>query len=215
MVILVSSFSERVLAMLSSRKSDSLVIIVHEIHGVNQHMRYISHLINNLGVDVICPNLYPSGVSLGDSEEGDYNSFFKHVGFQKAGSQIKELIEDSRGKYENIYLLGFSVGATAAWLCSDHKDVSGVLCFYGSRIRDYVQVNPTSRTLLFFSNQEKSFDVNPLITALEKKENKYIDIHLFDAKHGYANPYSKEYCQEAFDASFALLKEVLTTPAEQ
>jgi dienelactone hydrolase len=195
--------------MLSCRKSDNLVIIVHEIHGVNQHMRYISHLINNLGMDVICPNLYPSGMSLGESEEEVYNSFFKHAGFQKSASQIEKLIEENRGKYKNIYLVGFSVGATAAWLCSNHKNVSGVICFYGSRIRDYVQVNPTSRTILFFSNKEKSFDVNPLITELEKKENKYIDIHLFDAKHGFANPYSKEFCQEAFDASFALLKGVL------
>jgi dienelactone hydrolase len=200
--------------MLSCSKSETLVVIVHEIHGLNQHMKYIANLIDHLGTDVICPNLYPTGISLGDSEEEVYKSFFKHVGFERAASQIKESIEENRGKYKNIYVVGFSVGATAAWLCSDHEAVSVVLCFYGSRIRDYVEMNPTSPALLFFSNKEKSFDVHPLINQLEKKGNEYIDIHLFDANHGFANPYSKAFCQEAYDESFSILKEVITTPAE-
>ncbi|KSU64672.1 hypothetical protein AS034_02210 [[Bacillus] enclensis] len=195
--------------MLSDKKSDTLVILVHEIHGVNQHMRYISSLIDQFEVDVICPNLYPSGISAGESEEEVYDTFLKYVGFQKAASQIKESIEGKRGKYKNIYVVGFSAGATAAWLCSEHEGVSGVLCFYGSRIRDYVEVNPIARTILFFSSTEKSFDVNPLITGLEKKENQNIDIHLFDAEHGFANPYSKAFCQKAFDSTFALLKKTL------
>jgi dienelactone hydrolase len=202
-------FQKGLFRMLSGKKSDTLVILVHEIHGVNQHMRYISHLIDQLGVDVICPDLYPSGISAGESEEEVYDSFFKYVGFQKASSQIKKSIEDSRGKYKYIYVVGFSAGATAAWLCSEHEAVSGVLCFYGSRIRDYVEVNPIARTILFFSSREKSFDVIPLITRLEKKENQNIDIHLFDAEHGFANPYSKAFCQEAFDSTFALLKKTL------
>jgi dienelactone hydrolase len=200
--------------MLSCRKSDTLVVIVHEIHGVNQHMRYLTNLIDHLGMDVICPNLYPPGMQLGESEEEEYKSFFKHVGFEKAAAQIKGTVAENRGRYKNIYVVGFSVGATAAWLCSDYEGVSGILCFYGSRIRDYVEVNPISPALLFFSNKEKSFDVHPLITQLDKKGNEYIEIHLFDANHGFANPYSKTFCQKAFDESFSILKEFITTPAE-
>ncbi|MBH9966089.1 dienelactone hydrolase family protein [[Bacillus] enclensis] len=200
--------------MLSCRKSDTLVVIVHEIHGVNKHMRYMANLIDHLGMDVICPNLYPPGMPLGESEEEVYKSFFKYVGFERAAAQIKGTVEENRRKYKYIFVVGFSVGATSAWLCSDHEGVSGVLCFYGSRIRDYVEVKPASPALLFFSNKEKFFDVHPLITQLEKKGSEYIDIHLFDANHGFANPYSKAFCQEAFDESFSILKEVITTPAE-
>jgi dienelactone hydrolase len=192
--------------MLSHKKRENLVIIVHEIYGVNPHMRYFSKLIENLGMDVLCPNLYPIGISLGEREEDVYKNFFQHVGFQKAASTIKGLIEENRTKYKNIYVVGFSVGATVAWLCSDHEYVSGIICFYGSRIRNYIQMKPTTLTLLLFSNKEKSFNVDSLIKELEKQENKHIHIHLFDAKHGFANPYSKEFCPKAFDASFAILE---------
>ncbi len=172
-------------------------------------MRSISSLIDRLEMDVICPNLYPSDVLVGEREEDAYNSFFKHVGFQKAAITIGELVEENRSKYKNIYLVGFSVGATVAWLCSDHISVSGFACFYGSRIRNYVQMNPTCPTLLFFSSNEKSFDVTPLLEELREKENQFISIHLFNAPHGFANPYSKEFCQNAFDKSFALLQVAL------
>ncbi|NMH68103.1 dienelactone hydrolase family protein [Bacillus sp. RO3] len=200
--------------MPDSRNRENLVIIIHEIHGVNRHMEYMSTLIGDLGMDVICPNLYPPEASLGESEEDAYKSFFQHVGFQKAAATIKELMEKNRSQYKNIYLVGFSVGATVAWLCSDHSSVKGIFCFYGSRIRDYVHMNPTCPTQLFFSRIEKSFDVNPLLKELEKKENASISFHLFDAPHGFANPYSNTFSQDAFDKSFALLKGALTHATE-
>ncbi|BCB04129.1 hypothetical protein KH172YL63_22620 [Bacillus sp. KH172YL63] len=195
--------------MVGCQTHESLVILIHEIHGVNDHMHDITKRIRNLGVDVLCPNLYPSGTPEGESEEDHYKSYFQHIGIKKAKNTVIELVDENRKNYRNIYVIGFSVGATVAWLCSEHQYISGVICYYGSRIRDYVHINPTCPTHLFFSDVEKSFDVRHLSKEIEQKENDYISLHLFHAFHGFANPYSQTFCQNAFHQSFALLENVL------
>ncbi|BCE10035.1 dienelactone hydrolase family protein [Bacillus paralicheniformis] len=38
-------------------KSDTAVIVLHEIYGINRHMHDVCQLIAEQGFDVICPNL--------------------------------------------------------------------------------------------------------------------------------------------------------------
>lgn len=119
--------------------SDSVVVVLHEIYGINQHIQMVCKKLSIKGYDVICPNLIglPKPFNY-EAQEEAYQYFINNIGFDSAVQKIKQVIMQAKEKYKYIYLLGYSVGATIAWLCSGEKDMcSGIIGYYGSRIRDY------------------------------------------------------------------------------
>lgn len=69
------------------------------------------------------------------------------------------------------------MGATIAWQCSQYDQLfTGVIGFYGSRIRDFLDMKPACNTLLFFSEVEASFNPREVANVLEKKEKLCVKI---------------------------------------
>ncbi|MEH7010928.1 dienelactone hydrolase family protein [Neobacillus niacini] len=173
------------------KKSGTLIIVIHEIYGINQHMQSFCDLLSKQSFIVICPNLLERETPFDYSqEEVAYRSFMENVGFAYAMHKIKDILSDVKDEYEKIFIIGFSVGATVAWLCSDQDCVDGIVGYYGSRIRNYVELTPQCPTMLFFPQEEQSFNVDELISALEKMN---IEMHKFNGKHGFSDPYSPQY----------------------
>lgn len=175
-------------------QSDTVIIVIHEIYGLNQHMENYCEEIGKQGFDVLCPNIIEREAFYYCEGVAAYQHFNTTIGFSKAFNKIKQLLSSVQNKYEKIIVIGFSIGATVAWLCSELSEVDGVIGYYGSRIRDYVQVNPQCPVLLFFPEEEPSFSVDELISKLSKKS---IDIHKFKGKHGFCDPYSPNYLEES------------------
>jgi dienelactone hydrolase len=172
--------------------ADTIIIVLHEIYGVNQHIIDICEEFSKCGMDVIAPNLLKDKESFRyDQEAIAYQHFMNNIGFERAFTQVKEVLRDVGSKYQNIYVLGYSVGATLAWLCSETGLCDLVIGFYGSRIRDYLAIEPQCPALLFFPAEEKSFDVEDLISHLNGFDA--IQIEKLSGKHGFADPFSRNY----------------------
>lgn len=116
---------------------------------------------------------------------------WKISAFEKAKNEVNVLIEDLSRKYAHIRLIGFSAGATIAWLCSNNPSLHKVVGFYGSRIRQYTDVIPNVETILIFGEQEKSFNPVDLKICLAASPN--VLINIVEAAHGFADPYSPKY----------------------
>ncbi|WP_313958725.1 dienelactone hydrolase family protein [Bacillus sp. X1(2014)] len=105
-------------------------------------------------------------------------------------------------------MIGYSVGATVAWLCSEEDCLDGVMAYYSSRIRNYQQIVPQCPTVLFFPEEEPSFHVDQLISNLDQKN---IEIHKFKGQHGFSDPYSSKFneksSQNAFKEMLSFLKK--------
>ncbi len=181
--------------------SDTVIIVVHEIYGLNAHITGVCDRLAQAKVDVLCPNL------LGDRQEPfhyaeealAYRNFMTEVGFAAAQEQIEALARSLQGRYRYCFIVGYSIGATIAWLCSGKADLySGVVGVYGSRIRDYTAIEPQCPVLLCFPRTEESFDVAELILALSGKSN--LNLFKADAGHGFADPWSEKYCAAASEA---------------
>ncbi|MEL7568217.1 MAG: dienelactone hydrolase family protein [Dehalobacterium sp.] len=43
---------------------ESAVIVLHEIYGINPHIRYVCQQYEAVGYDIICPNFIKSGFLL-------------------------------------------------------------------------------------------------------------------------------------------------------
>lgn len=191
------------------KKSGNLIIVIHEIYGINQHIENFCDLFSKQDFDVICPNLLERERPFDYSqEEIAYRNFMENVGFSEAVLKIKKLLLDVKNDYQKIYIIGFSVGATVAWLCSEEDCLDGVVAYYGSRIRNYKQIVPLCPTVLFFPQVEQSFNVDELISNLDKKN---IEIHKFNGQHGFSDPYSTKFneksSQNAFNKMLNFLKK--------
>ncbi|MEH6942215.1 dienelactone hydrolase family protein [Bacillus sp. JJ722] len=181
-------------------QSESLVIVIHEIYGLNAHMRDVCKTLSEQGYDVLCPNLLGSEDSF-TNEEGEkaYNHFMKNIGFKKASFQVKEIVADMKVQYKEVWIIGFSIGAAIAWLCSEAEGVAGIVGFYGSRIRDYLHISPQCQVLLFFPQVEPSFQVDLLLSKLRKQT---IECVKLEGLHGFMNPYSSNYHEQSAQTAF-------------
>jgi len=70
--------------------------------------------------------------------------------------------------------------------------IDGVVGYYGSRIRDYIDVTAKCPVTLFFAAEEKSFDVETLVKSLNKTN---VDAQILEGGHGFSDPFNRNYCE--------------------
>lgn len=164
-------------------------------------MKGICQSLSEYNFDVFCPNLLERSDPFDYSdEEAAYRHFMNQVGFDHASAKIKTMVQNVRENYQRLFIVGFSVGATVAWMCSEEENIDGIVGYYGSRIRDYLGMTPQMPVMLFFPEEEKSFNVNRLISALAN--NKKIKTHQLVGQHGFSDPYSLKYNEQSSQTAF-------------
>lgn len=173
------------------------ILVIHEIYGINKHITDLSHHLQVLGFDVFVPDLL-GGRSSFDYTQADeaYRYFTEQVGFERAAKLLKEQARSLRSHYDRIILVGFSIGATIAWLVSEEEGLCDqIVAYYGSRIRDYVDIQPTCPSLLLFAEQEKSFDVSELVQKLGTKQQ--VLLKTYAGEHGFTDRYGHSYTEDS------------------
>lgn len=167
------------------------IILIHEVRGVTDNLRRLGDLLASRGFSVLVPSLYPDGFS-GADEEAAYRKFFSEVGIESAKRTIDSLIDAliDANPPGDVTVIGFSVGATVAWLESANPAVKSVIGVYGSRIREYLDVSPLADTQLLFC-AERAFDVNAILPPLNAKPR--VTARLIEGVHGF-------YSREDFDS---------------
>lgn len=188
--------------------SDKAIIVAHEIYGLNRHISSVSTALAAQGYDVYAPDLLNGKKPFDyDQEQEAYGNFMEHVGFDQASEAILRLADQLKPQYRQVFLVGFSIGATASWMCSISPDISAVVGYYGSRIRSYREINPACPVLLFYPEVEPSFDVDQVMAELQVKTQ--VITRKFNGNHGFGDPYSKRYVQASADEAFAQMVDFL------
>ena len=82
---------------------DSVIIVLHEIYGINQHIKMVCEKFSMKGYDIICPNLIdlPQPFNY-DLQEEAYQHFMNNIGFDSAVQQVKQVIIQAKRQYRNI-----------------------------------------------------------------------------------------------------------------
>lgn len=204
------------LGMLSIRNnSDTLVCVIHEIYGINQHIEGVCNRIAEMGYDVVCPDLLDGRPSFSyEQAEEAYQYFINYEGFDASVKRITFLLRQEEKSYQKIILLGYSIGATIAWLCSGNDvKCDGIIGYYGSRIRDYMDVEPKCPALLIFAEEEMFFDPKALQLELNKKEK--VEVDLLEGSHGFADPFSEKYSKDSADEAERIIRAFFEGLSEQ
>lgn len=186
------------------------LIVVHEIYGVNEYIQDIIAKFSSPHIDVFCPNLLKRNTPFYYEEEQQaYSHFMQNIGFQHGKEQIEEIITTLSKEYTCIGLIGFSIGATIAWLCSQNPKVDFIIGCYGSRIRDYSQIIPTCPTFLIFPETEVSCSVSSLIATLQSQDNSLLYIKQFPGDHGFLDPYTTKYNDKSTKQTYKMIDAFL------
>jgi dienelactone hydrolase len=115
-----------------------------------------------------------------------------------------------------VFLVGFSVGATAAWLYAAdercHPESLAVL-YYGSRIRNYARSKPRCAVRAVFAEIEASFAPRDLAPSLAA-DNVVVQV-VPGSRHGFMNPHSPGYAAALYGSHAASIQRELQTVAEK
>lgn len=183
----------------------SAIIVLHEIYGVNKFIEDVCEQYHRIGFDVYSPNLLNKKSYSYEQVAEAYDNFKSEIGFH-VYSQINTLVAILKEKYEKVFILGFSVGATIAWRCSEYSMCDGVIACYGSRIRDYLEVKPSCQVLLIFADED---NYNVEIVMKQLIHIKGVNIKKMEAHHGFLDKYSKYYHREQAMKGFCYIEEFL------
>lgn len=152
----------------NKKNKKQAIILLHEIYGVNDFIKKQCQKYQKMGFDIFCPNLLEHTPFLYEESDEAYNYFIQNVGFDKY-TEINNLANSLKKQYNKIFLLGFSAGATIAWRCGENSLYSGIIACYGSRIRDYTDLNPVCPTLLLFAKEDSLMYQQQLLNCNIKK----------------------------------------------
>ena len=180
--------------MLAASKQRSMnIILVSDIFGKTPALVKLGEELN--AKVVIDPY---GGVDMAFKDEAEaYSYFMENVGLEDYFSMLLKTMESITSAST---LIGFSIGASVIWKLSEKlsvKNVNRAICYYGSQIRNFKEVNPRFEVELIFPKKEFHFDVLELQNELSKKKN--VNTKKVDYLHGFMNLYSTNYNQSAYN----------------
>jgi carboxymethylenebutenolidase len=204
------------------------VIVVHGIHGYEEHMRDIARRLGALGYVAIVPALYSREEFLGVVEESDFETVRKWL----SNRSDKQTVGDLEGAFTflknqsyvnhaKVGVIGFCSGGSAALLfaCS----TKGLSCFvdcYSSNLGRSTQLNPV--TLLdrvkdlccpilgLFGRDDKNpspDDVEKLRQELMKQGKTFEITSYKNAGHAFMSDTRDSYRPEAAHAAWGRMIE--------
>lgn len=130
------------------------------------------------------------------SNEADaYRTYTEKCGHKKYESSLSDEIASIS---EPLYLIGFSAGASAVWQAIGRQvflQLVGFTGFYPGQIRNHLDLSPCCKSRIVFAREEKTFDVREAAATLSTMPKVQCEISPF--KHGFMNPLSENYNQDA------------------
>lgn len=130
------------------------------------------------------------------SEQQAYDFFTKQTSLEQYSESLLKRIQSIKSP---VNLIGFSVGASAIWKVSNKPMASNIVnaqCYYGSQIRNHLDIEPLFPINLIFPALESHFSVTALMNNLRDKNN--ITIRQVSFLHGFMNFHSVNYNQQGY-----------------
>lgn len=168
------------------------IILVTDVFGKTPALIKLSEELN---AKVIVDSYNGMNMSFKNEAEA-YSYFMDHVGLEV---YLSKLLKISESISSISTLIGFSIGASVIWRLSEKLSVKHVkrgICYYGSQIRNFKEINPLFEVALIFPEKETHFDVLELQSELSKKQK--VKTMKTAYLHGFMNFYSINYSRAGY-----------------
>ncbi len=180
-------------------------ILVSDIFGKTSSLKALAEAISEK-VEIIDPY---AGAEISFTDEiKAYEYFMKNVGLESYCKIINRHVTSISQQTE---IIGFSVGASAAWILSEILSplvFQRVVCFYGSQIRYHQNITPTVCVELLVPKSEPTFDVEKFSREFSNKPR--VKIHRTQYMHGFMNHLSNNFSSIGYEKYIVWLKNKLT-----
>jgi carboxymethylenebutenolidase len=178
------------------------VIVIHEWWGLNDHIRHWTDRLAADGYAALAVDLY-GGKTADDA--GKANELMKAVDPARAQEILSAahrfLAEDPRIAAKRRGVIGWCFGG--GWSLQHAiatPDLDAAVIYYGRLVTDPAELGKIHAPLFgVFGNQDKGIPPESVaeFAAALKGAGKTIELHQYDAEHGFANPSGKRYDQAA------------------
>lgn len=138
------------------------------------------------------------------NEQDAYAYFTKYITLERYSAKLLEYVQDIASP---VTLIGFSVGAAAIWNISGNRalrNVTKAYCYYGSQIRNKVEIEPLFPIQMVLPSSEPHFSVDGLIEKLALKDK--VSIKQLPYLHGFMNPLSNNFNMQGYESELSILK---------
>jgi carboxymethylenebutenolidase len=212
-------------AMPASKGSFPVVLVVHEIFGVHEHIKDICRRFAKLGHLAIAPDLY---VRQGDvSKIPNFNDIFKVVS-KVPDSQVMSDLDaavawaaKNQGNTQKLGITGFCWGGRIVWLYADHSPrVKAGVAWYGPLVGQPSELQPKNPIdialslktpiLGLYGGKDQMIrpdSVERMLDALKKAGNVSEIIVYPDAGHGFFADYRPGYSKADAQDGWKRLQE--------
>jgi len=162
------------------------VIIASDIYGTTPAVQSLAGMLDRQAV-VLSP--WDGAGCPFATEQQAYAAFMAGEGIAGYAARVTAAVGEGPA-----FLVGLSVGATAVWLYTAGAGcypASRAVLFYGSRIRNHLDVRPRCRVRAIFAAQEAAFDPQDIVAQMVSDN---VAVHIEPgAAHGFMNPLSPGY----------------------
>jgi carboxymethylenebutenolidase len=186
-----------------------VIVIAHEIFGVNAFAESIVDWLSGKGFSVICPDLYwrqEKGVELDaniESQKARAFELWKQYDLQDGVADLKACVDYARSQpYCNgkVGILGYCLGGTLAFLVGAGSDVDCSVGYYGVGLEKHLDLLDSIKMPAIFHMGRNDHFVPPETQALltdEFKRNPSVSLQWYDAGHSFARPSSPGFSVDA------------------
>lgn len=207
----------------ANRKQAAAVLVIHEVFGLNDHIKSIADRIAGEGFNALAPNLFVRAAEPPPKDASDMAALRKAAGSipnevaikdMQAGLDYLKTVKDVRARFASV---GFCMGGGYSYQIATHtKDLAGAVIFYG---RTPVELVPQLSCPILgnFGALDQGIPpekVKEFEEAL-KKAGKTADIKVYTgAKHGFFNDtrpeaYNAEAAADAWQRTLSFFRERL------
>lgn len=196
-------------------KPRGAVIVIHEVFGLNSHIRQVTDRFASLGFLAVAPALFDlvrPGTELGYDEASlaQGREVAEQLGFNGALDGVRAAFDLLEGE-NRVAAVGFSWGGTVAFLANTRFGVPAV-SYYGSRTVPFLRERLKAPLLLHFGENDPL--TPPEDIALHRESITGAEIHVWPAGHGFncdqRPDFDADVAQQAMTRTLTFLRKNIT-----
>lgn len=196
--------------------SNQYLLVIHEWWGLNDHIkREAERLHKDLdNVHVMALDIYDGKVATSRELAQQY---MQSVTTDRAKAIIDGAIQHA-GDNAEIATIGWCFGggwSLRATILADEQAI-GCVMYYGMPVQNMEEIKEIETDVLGIFAEYDGYITPKVVEEFEqqmKEADKDIEVHMYEADHGFANPsgsrYDEDAAKDAYDKTLAFLKERL------
>lgn len=180
------------------------LLVCSDIFGVSDDLIDFCEQISSSERDYLILDPYDGCPQNFVDESSAYAAFTEAGGIDAYVRCINDAISELNS---NSIIIGFSAGGAAAWRSlslNPSAQVAQLVAFYPGQIRHYLDDCPNCQSRIIMPNSEPHFDVRQIEKILSTMSA--VKTNITPYMHGFMNPLSKGYSEEAYQYYFNKLK---------